>query len=727
MIARLTKYFALICIFAGLFHSALAERYQTFSKPQEAKANVATVDSLINLAAEVCESNPALSKSYAESAYSAALKINYMPGLARARRLFGKYFLHGGNYKIASDYFQKSLNDCERLDLYSDLIDVCVDIASLRYKAGEHEKFEQRFDKAAEIAKKRGLEEKLPEILFVKGELLFESGEYESAFSNYEQAAQSWQATRNFYLAKLYLRKSEYFEKNGDLEKALSYAQKSLEAAPDDYPGKRCDILRSIAELQIQAGDAESALQNLTTAISTSRQASAPLETAKTLVDLGSLSILEKKYADAANNFKEALNIAEKAGDADIKLKALYGLQEALAKLGRIAESRKVLLQYAQTADAESRAEKDLQLNTLRKTDEFEIEKLSKKYESVTEKYGKLREENETLVRNLFIAGSILFIGFIIINILRFRARRRDHIKLRIAHERLEAVHGSLLAAHKDLETTHDQLEAAHKEVRHAKEIIEKKNAEIISSITYAEKIQKAILPMNDKLKSAFNDVFIIFMPRDIISGDFYWFAVKSNYIFVAAVDCAGHGVPGSMLSMIGSTLLSEIVTQMEIYEPARILEKMHVMVRNVLKQETGLYEAKDSMDVSLCRIDKNSNILSYSGARQPLIYATGGEIQVVNGDRKTVGGRQREEKRSFTQTDFEVKSGDSAYLFSDGITDQFNPYRKKLGSKNFRRMIEKTAREDFSRQKGFLTQMILNHKRDAEQIDDIMIIGIKF
>jgi len=285
--------------------------------------------------------------------------------------------------------------------------------------------------------------------------------------------------------------------------------------------------------------------------------------------------------------------------------------------------------------------------------------------------------------------------------------------------------HQSALGQKRRLEI---QLAEKTVEIQKQNEIIEEKNRQITSSIEYAKNIQQSILPQYEKIDEVFKDAFVIFLPKDIVSGDFYWFNKIDDLIFIAALDCTGHGVPGAFMSLIGNSLLNQIVNENKIHSPEKILEKLHRGVRKVLNQEKDKSNSKDGMDVAFCVIEMSKNIINYSGARRPLfmVKKESKELVVIKGDRKSIGGRQKEEERVFTNHKIAFNTGDSIYLFSDGFIDQQDEKEKKFGIKRFREIINNINTKPMKEQKEILLNELEKHKSDWSQQDDITVLGIK-
>ncbi len=269
------------------------------------------------------------------------------------------------------------------------------------------------------------------------------------------------------------------------------------------------------------------------------------------------------------------------------------------------------------------------------------------------------------------------------------------------------------------------QLQQAFTDLERANAELAEKNQQITDSIIYARRIQQAILPEAELLRQSFDgQYFVIYRPLNIVSGDFYWLAHAQGNILVAAVDCTGHGVSGAFLSMIGHTLLNKIVTEDQILEPAQILERLHRNVRTALQQETG--DAMDGMDVCLCRIHPDKQHVTFSGAKRPLYYVSPHEFHEIKGDRKSIGGRQKEEHRTFTHHDLSCRPGDMLYLCSDGLADQPNPDGKKIGSKHVKTLLAEISSQPVHDQKSRILSRLHEHQQHEPQRDDITILGVR-
>lgn len=277
------------------------------------------------------------------------------------------------------------------------------------------------------------------------------------------------------------------------------------------------------------------------------------------------------------------------------------------------------------------------------------------------------------------------------------------------------------------LEKALQKLKKSGEEVKQKNKTLQNQNIQITKSLLYARNIQQALLPSEERLSQYFPEHFILIQPKDIVSGDFYWFSQVGHYSFISIVDCTGHGVPGAFMSMIGNTLLNEIVNNKHILAPDQILENLHLGVREGLKQDQSANQ--DGMDISLCRIFQAPDgqiELVFAGAKQNLYVLQKSGLKILEGDRKSIGGFQPEAYRTYNHQTLILQKNDRLYLSSDGLMDSANEQRKKFGSKRLEHFIIQSCNLPIPQQKKVLMETLKDYSKNADQRDDILIMGIE-
>lgn len=258
---------------------------------------------------------------------------------------------------------------------------------------------------------------------------------------------------------------------------------------------------------------------------------------------------------------------------------------------------------------------------------------------------------------------------------------------------------------------------------RKTEELFER-NEEIQDSLEYAKRLQSVILPDESNFSNFFGDSFLYFSPKDKVSGDFYWYYEDEKNVFAAAVDCTGHGVPGALLSVVGNSLLREIVIKREITDPSDILTELDKGLLEAMSKNNELI-ARDGMDIALIKVEKISSKLSFSGAYRPLIIISE-NLNEIGGSRYPIGFYQADNKK-FEEHTVELKKGDRIYMFSDGITDQFGgPDNKKFKKTQLKDILQKTRDFTLLEQKEYIQYSFKNWQQSNYQTDDVLLIGLE-
>ncbi|MFP4557007.1 MAG: SpoIIE family protein phosphatase [Bacteroidales bacterium] len=333
----------------------------------------------------------------------------------------------------------------------------------------------------------------------------------------------------------------------------------------------------------------------------------------------------------------------------------------------------------------------------------------------------------------------MMYLGYIILLVLlvvfsvsiKTKMLKASNIRLQhLVNERTEEI----LKQQHDIIEKNEELTQQKEEILSQRDELHQKNKHTNASIQYALTIQQATLPKKDILDNYFEN-FVLFKPKDVVSGDFYWFSYLPSKLgigkrlFLAVVDCTGHGVPGAFMSMIGNRMLSEIVNERKVYDPAAILTELNVMLNKVLNQDSN--ENFDGMDVSLCAFDQiteGNYLVTYAGANRPLYYCKKGatEISMVKGNRKSIGGLLPDIDDNFESKLIDLSKGDALFLFTDGFTDQNNEFGKKYTTTKLNSLLMASIEKPMTEIGYNLTKSLHAHMKNTTQRDDITLVGIR-
>ena len=278
----------------------------------------------------------------------------------------------------------------------------------------------------------------------------------------------------------------------------------------------------------------------------------------------------------------------------------------------------------------------------------------------------------------------------------------------------------------KNLSEKNVKIEEQRSKIEHQRDVLTVQKKEMTDSINYAKRLQDAILPSEKEIQTYLPQSFVLFKPRDIVSGDFYWFTHQNNKSFIAAVDCTGHGVPGAFVSMVGHNLLNQIVIEDKVCSASEILTKLNQGVKNTFIKEQSNVQTNDGMDLALCVIDHQNKRLDFAGAKNPLLIARDHTLTQIKGDKNAIGGITLTE-HIFESTQIELDGNETFYIYSDGYQDQFGgPKGKKFMVKNFKNCLLKIHKNEFKSQEEELLCGFYEWKNTQEQVDDVLVVGFK-
>jgi serine phosphatase RsbU (regulator of sigma subunit) len=339
-------------------------------------------------------------------------------------------------------------------------------------------------------------------------------------------------------------------------------------------------------------------------------------------------------------------------------------------------------------------------MNELSEKSDHEIKTLQQK-----EQFKELKIQFQKRIVYSLLLGSLLLIGLLAFAFYNYVQKKN---------------------AYQILEQQKEEIETQSEEITSQRDMLFQQNKDITDSMEYAKFIQEALLTSHEVLDNCKLRNFILYKPRDIISGDFYWFKQIKNYLYFTAADCTGHGVPGAFMSVLGISLLNEIVGKRDLNPPAMVLNELRKRLKKSLKQDNPDTSSHDGMDITLCLLDLETNQLQYSGAFNPLLLIRNNELTEYEADRMPVGVHPKD-SNNFTNHEIQLQKSDSLYLFSDGYVSQFGgPEGKKFNMKQFKQLLLAAQAEPIENQNQILDSRFIEWQGSIGQVDDVLVIGVK-
>lgn len=568
-----------------------------------------------------------------------------------------------------------------------------------------------------------------------------DKGNYEKAVSSYLRALKLFEELKDIRgITSIYSFLGSVSRLQGNYNKAIDYYNKALQLSKESGNKKRYAIdLLNLGCVYYSAADFESALKYFESANESFLEFGNKNYAATCLQNIGSIYFSQGKFDQALENYNRVLNIRLGENDHGLTAQTLNNLAEVYKEKGDFAKAIDFLnksLILAKRIDSKEimrtnyenfsdvylkqgdykRAFDYFKLSSEIKDSIFTIEgnkhiqELSVKYE--TEKKDAenqiLRSESERQrVINWAVTAGLLLLAALAFFIFRGYQQKQK--------------------ANLQLEEKNLIIEEKNKIVGEKSKILEEKNKDITDSIKYAKRIQEAILPPEKVWQRILPNSFVLYKPKDILSGDFYWIEETADNIFAAAVDCTGHGVPGALMSVVGFNLLNKAVLEKGLTKPAQILDEVNKWLTVSLRQTFDESSVRDGMDIAFCTINKINNTMQFAGAFNPVYIFNENGFKEIKGDKFPVGIFMEDQMHDFTNHEITLQKGDSIYLFSDGFADQFGgPNGKKFKYNQFQKLLSSIQNENITAQKIILAETIESWKGSMEQVDDILVVGIK-
>jgi serine phosphatase RsbU (regulator of sigma subunit)/Flp pilus assembly protein TadD len=693
-------FFALIINVCSLFSqeqdslSLIKVLKQAVGIEQKVKANIA-------LSKYFLQKNFAKSLEYAKTANTLSIKSDYKEGIASSYNTEGEVNFMLANYEEAKINFTEALSIYKQINHPIGIAESYSGLGKIAYKIGETDAALIHFSEALKIFEKEKHKNALPGVYINIGLLYDEVNNLEQAIEFYNKALTlAKDINDEVSEASCYTNMGSVYTTQGNYKKAINCLERSLEIKKKLGNKKGSGVsLNNLGAVYYEMKNVDKALEYFQDAYNIYIELGDKKSIFPACNNIGFINFEKGNYSKALEYFNKAYDLVKVTESTSKKITCLENLTLVHKALGNTSQALDFSIECGSLKDTlfnKEQTEITAEMQT-----KFSSEKKQQENEILN-----LQVKSESFVKTVFIiaAAFLLVLVFFV-----FRGLKQKQ-KINSA-----------------LEEKNKIIEEQKKTVENQKHIVEEQNKDIKDSIRYAERIQSAILPPEQMWNSMLPESFVFYKPKDILSGDFYWIEQKGDLIFVAAADCTGHGVPGALISIVNYNLLNKAVLEKDLNDPADILNYVNNQLILALHQTYQESSVKDGMDISLCVINKKTLELHFAGANNPIYLFKNNELIQISADKFPVGAFVEDKIQYFSSQKVQLQKNDLIYLFSDGYADQFGGEKgKKFKYKQLKNILEENHQLPMAKQLPILEERFKNWQGVLEQVDDVLVIGIR-
>lgn len=652
-------------------------------------------------------------KIFIDKAYTIAKKLNDDELMADYCLIYARYNNEIEDYEKSIEYFNKAYEHFHKKRELKVEAEILTNIATIYNKIGVFEKSIENYQKALKIDEEIGDSAGMAYNYNNLGILHRKLGRNDRALEYNEKSLEiKLKLGDKNGAATSYNNIGTILCSNGDYEEGLIYLEKSLKIKEElnDIYGV-ANAYGNIGRIYTKQEKYEMAHEYYQKTLELKTQIKDNYGIAISYAVMADNQYMAGNYSKAVDYCKECIKIVNDLGLIEVRIEAYNIMSASYEKLGNINDAYKFYKLLIVDKDSLFNKEKAKQIEELEsiyqnekkqlEIDNLEKQELLNKQIIITQKEENKKQE---IIIIAVVLGLLFLIFILIITIRMFRQKKK---------------------ANELLEQKNNEIEAQRDLAAQQRDLIAEQKKDITDSIEYAFMIQSAIFPDPEDIQLVLKDYFILYKPRDIVSGDFYWINKQQDKIIIIAADCTGHGVPGAFMSMLGIAFLNEIVNKENITNPARILDRLRENIILALKQKGGRETPSDGMDVAAITIGLKQRKLEFAGANNPLYMIKNNEIIETKGDKMPVSIYSK--MHAFTCHNFDLEEGDNIYIFSDGYADQFGgPGGKKFKYKNFKDVLLSIKDLPMTEQREILDKKFENWRGDIDQIDDVLVMGVR-
>ncbi|HLO58116.1 MAG TPA: tetratricopeptide repeat protein [Bacteroidales bacterium] len=695
------------------------------------KTDTVKILALKDLAFYLSRNSPAEAEALCKQCLELSDKADYAQGIIKCNNIMGIISIYKPDYATAIEYFNISLKKAREVNDHMAIFKVYNNLGSLYINLSDYQNAARSFSQAMTIAEKLNDKKSIAQCCNNIAIIHQDNKNYEKAMEYNNRAIKICKELNDeMLLSQVYSNVSTIKFLQNNYQSAIDYCLKAipLQMRADDLYGLGINFVNLgeyyFAFVQADSGDLKEKNMALDSsdfyykrALAVALELKDEQRICNSKIGLGNISLYKKKYADARKNFNEALQLSKKTGIIETTMQVYSLLADVDMAIGNYKNALENFRIHKIYSDSIYTSENQRSINELEI--KYQTEKNQKEIEILN------RDKVLASIRSKILIGGILVLLLILlISYKALQIKKKDNKILTQKNEEIKR-------QREEIQKQANFLVDANHEITIQKEQIEKDHTKITDSISYAQYIQTAVMPSYEYINQFLPGSFILFMPRDIVSGDFYLVKNSGRKVFIIAADCTGHGVPGAFMSMLGIAILNELIQKHEKNGAAQILEALRSQVKSALQQTGRKGEQSEGMDIALCILDQETNLLNYAGAYSPLWLFRNAEpgqpseFIEYKADRQPAGIYLKE--KPFTDHVIQVKKGDTFYIFSDGFYSQFGgDHGDKMKSRRFQEIITEINNLPIDRQKAALEKHYEDWKGSENQIDDILVLGVK-
>ncbi len=637
--------------------------------------------------------------------------------------IYGSY----REFDKAISYYQQSLAINRYLKDSSEIALRYYNLGRMYKKKNLFEQSMENYLAALEIYERKGNKSQTAKVYNALANLYYEWGKKQKATEYYKKALKKLHSDKDkIERARIIINLADIYRNQGKLQKAEENYKQALEIfRKSEYFEEKLYSYLNYAKLLVEQKEFSQAKELFAQAIAMARDKNQLYYLSTALIDYSSLFQKKKDYYTSNKILKTALEKARQTNSLQLLQTIYFNYYKNFKKLKKYKTALYFYEKAEQIGDSIYKEETLQNITELEK--KYQLEQKEKeilllssqnKLHKLENTAQKAQIEKVTLMRNFAIGGGILLILVIIFVVYSLIIKRK-------ANKKLTYYNAEIIEQKEEIETQRDEIEAQLTQIGSQKELLQNQQDNITDSIVYARYIQRSIFPDENFFKQHFSDHFIYYKPKNIVSGDFYFGEETNDSIYISVVDCTGHGVPGAFMSLLAYNALRTSVIEKKLTEPDKILEDIDIQIKAATHESPEI--AGNGMDMIFIKIDKKTNLLTAAGAKRPLIICRNGEINEISTTKRSIGRMQLTKKYPYKSQEWQLAPNDILYMYTDGFADQFGgTASKKFKSSHFKNKLYEIQNMQLSIQRNILNRTFVEWKGENEQIDDILVLGIK-